>query len=113
MDDARRIAWVQQRDVCAMGVGRRSQDGLPQVLILLHPVSRTQQDTPIREHLRLTKLHGEGELAKAREAAAKRLPRNQLIVPAERDVRSDDGVLPWIKPLPDRLDDGALIGRQE
>lgn len=83
------------------------------MLILFCPVSRTQQDATIRQNLRLTELQSDGDLAKACEALANHLPRNQLIFPAERDVRLDKGVLPWIKPLPDWLNDGALIRRQK
>jgi len=38
------------------------------MLILLYPVSRTRQDATVRQILRITELHGEGDLAKAREA---------------------------------------------
>jgi hypothetical protein len=76
-------------------------------------VRRTQQDATIRQNLRLTELHSDGDLAKACEALANHFPMNQLTVPAERDMRLNNGVLPWIKPLPDWLDDGALIRRQK
>ena len=78
------------------------------MLILLCPMSRTQQYATIWKNLRLTELHGDGELPETCEALAERLPRNQLIIAAESDMRLDNSVLPWIKPLSDWLDNCPL-----
>ena len=104
---------MQQRDVSTMSIGQRPQDGPPQTLILLCPASRTQQDAAIRKNLRFTKLHGDREPAKVCKALAKQLPRLQFVFPTEGDMRPDDGVLLWIEPLSDWLDDGLLSRRQE
>jgi hypothetical protein len=87
----------------------RKEESAPEFAI----ESRRATVSCARADLRLTELHSDGDLAQACEALANHLPRNQLIVPAERDMRLDNGVLPWSKPLPDWLHDGALIRRQK
>jgi hypothetical protein len=102
---------MQQRDVSTMNIRRWSQDELSETLKLFCPASRSQQDAAIRKNLRLPELHGDGEVPEVREALTQRRPRTQFVVSAESDMRLDKCVLPWIKPLPDRLNDGSLLWR--
>lgn len=40
-------------------------------------------------------------------------PMVQILIPTERDVRLNDGVLPRVKLQPDWLDNGLLLRGQE
>lgn len=86
---------------------------MPQVSILFFPMDRTQQQAAIRKHLRLAKLHGDGERSATCKALVNHLPGNQLIVSTQSDMCLDGSVLPWIKPAPDGLDHRPLSRRQE
>jgi len=85
-----------------------AQDEPPQCLKFFGSAAWAEQHAAIRQFLRLSKRHGDGEGIQVPKTQDEMLQVRQFIMPAERDVRGNQGVLYWVKPLPDRFDKRSL-----
>ena len=107
------VTRMQQCQVGTICTSRTPQDESPQFPEFVCTLGRAKQHAAIRQFLRLSKLHGDGEGLQVLKSLGEMRQAGQFILPAQRDVCGNKAVLYWVKPLPDWLDKQSLRLREE